>query len=306
VEEAYRRLKEQLKGKVFKDEPLADYTSLKVGGKADIFIQVESIDDLKLILQTAQDCQLPYFVIGRGSNLLVSDKGFPGIVIKLGFYFYQISIEENAVLVGAAAPLPALARETAKRGFSDFAFAIGIPGSLGGALISNAGAYGSNIGNLVEEVTLISPQGVVQTIAREKLSFGYRKSSLSGKGIILEARLKLSKKGDPREIDKEMKNTMRLRRKTQPLSLPNAGSIFKNHFSEGKEISAGELIEQAGCKGLRFGGAEVSTVHGNFIVNLGNATAQQVYTLLKMVQKRVFQTKKIWLEPEIILVGEFD
>lgn len=301
IKEAYFHLQKELRNKVIKDELLSRHTTLKVGGPASIYVIADTLDALRMTIGIANDFNLDYFVIGKGSNLLISDQGFKGIVIKLGSSFSKVSFCRHFVQAGAAVPLSTLVNYVSKRGFNDLVFAVGIPGSLGGALVSNAGAYGGTLGALVEEVKVFIPGARMKILDKEKLSFGYRTSSLAGQGIILEALLKVQNKVESEQIKREMKNYLERRKQTQPVYSASAGSIFKNP----DWTSAGKLIEEAGCKGWRMGSAEISPIHANFIVNSENATSQEIYSLLKMVQERVYQLKKIHLELEITLVGNF-
>ncbi len=300
IDRAYSRLSKKLKNKTVRKFPLSRKTTLRVGGPAEVFVVVDSLEELRLTMQTVQDFGLNFFVIGRGSNLLVSDSGFNGIVIELGAGFRKIHTDGLYIQAGAATLLPALVQLAWKEGLRGLTFAVGIPGSLGGALALNAGAYSKAIGDIVADVTLYTPDCELVACHRSDLVFGYRYSSLAGRGIILEAVIKLSE-GSPKSIQAEMEKNFKKRKRTQPLQHPSAGSVFKNPSG----LSAGKFIEEASCKGLRIGGAEVSSKHGNFIVNLGNASAQDVYDLLKLVQKKIFDEQGILLEPEITLIGEF-
>ncbi len=299
--EALNRLKYKLKSNVVGDEPLSKYTTLRVGGAATIFAIADSLEELRLLLQTSADFELPCFIMGKGSNLLVSDKGFPGIVVVLGKDFKGISVDGCHIRAGAGVPLQVLVQKALENGLKGLAFAIGIPGSLGGALTLNAGAHGQAIGDVVKNVTVYTSDCELKAFDGFEISFGYRSSSLSSQGVIVEAVLRLEK-GEFNLIRAEMERYFRKRKRTQPLKLPNVGSIFKNPPG----LSAGKLIEEVGCKGLRTGDAQVSLKHANFIVNLGNASAHDVYSLMRMVQEEVFRVKGILLEPEVTLVGDFE
>lgn len=300
IDRVFTRFERELKGKAVRDRPLAKHTTLRVGGPAGIFVTADSLNELRLVLQTALDFGLPYFVLGKGSNVLVSDEGFDGIVIELGIDFRKIVVDGGYIQAGAGVALPVLVQVACKRGLEGLAFAVGIPGSLGGALVMNAGAYRRTIGDVVRKVTVYTLDHQLRSLDRSEIAFGYRSSSLPADGIIVEAVIKL-RESDPDCVAGEMEKLFRKRKRTQPLNLPSAGSVFKNPPG----LFAGKLIEEVGCKGLRVGDAQISQKHANFVVNLGNAIANDVLTLLKKVQDEVYSGKGIILEPEITLVGEF-
>lgn len=301
VDRAYSRLSRGLRERAVKNFSLSRKTTLQVGGPAKAFVVVDSLEELRWVMQTIHDFGVSFFVIGRGSNLLVSDNGFNGVVIELGTGFRKIHTDGTYVQAGAATLLPALVQLAWKEGLSGLTFAVGIPGGLGGALTLNAGAYSKAIGDIVTSATLYTPDCQLVAFDRSELVFDYRYSSLAGQGIILEAVLKF-KKGSAESIQAEMERNFKKRKKTQPLQLPSAGSVFKNPTG----LSAGKLIEEAGLRGLQIGEAQISVKHCNFVVNLGNASGQDIYNLLRLVQKKVFDTHGILLEPEITLVGEFE
>lgn len=301
LDRVFTRFERELKGKAIRNRPLAKHTTLRVGGPAGIFVIADSINELRLVLQTALDFGLPYFVLGKGSNVLVSDEGFDGIVIELGIDFRRIVVDGGYIQAGAGVALPVLVQVACKRGLEGLAFAVGIPGSLGGALVTNAGAYGRTIGDVVRKVTVYNTlDHQLRSVDHSEIAFRYRNSSLPADGIIVEAVIKLEE-SDPDCVAGEMEKLFRKRKRSQPLNLPSAGSVFKNPPG----LFVGRLIEEVGCKGLRVGDAQISQKHANFIVNLGNATANDVLTLLKKVQDEVYSVKGIILEPEITLVGEF-
>ncbi|MDP3013573.1 MAG: UDP-N-acetylmuramate dehydrogenase [Candidatus Subteraquimicrobiales bacterium] len=301
VDRAYSRLSRGLRERAVKNFSLSRKTTLQVGGPAKAFVVVDSLEELRWVMQTIHDFGVSFFVIGRGSNLLVSDNGFKGVVIELGTGFRKIHTDGIYVQAGAATLLPALVQLAWKEGLSGLTFAVGIPGGLGGALTLNAGAYSKAIGDIVTSATLYTPDCQLVAFDRSELVFDYRYSSLAGQGIILEAVLKF-KKGSAESIQAEMERNFKKRKKTQPLQLPSAGSVFKNPTG----LSAGKLIEEAGLRGLQIGEAQISVKHCNFVVNLGNASGQDIYNLLRLVQKKVFDTQGVLLEPEITLVGEFE
>lgn len=297
----YEELKKNLRSDIYLNEPMARHTTFKVGGPAAVFVIANSLEELRTIVLLAKKTQTPFLVVGRGSNLLVSDKGFEGIVIRLGTYFSKVIIDGSHVQAGASATLPELVRATCKEGLRSLVFAVGIPGTLGGALTLNAGAYGECIGNFVKSVTLYSSDAELKAFNRNEIKFDYRSSSLKNKGVILEATLRLEK-GDVTRIKVQMERYFKARKDSQPLNFANAGSIFKNP----PKLIAGKIIEEVGCKGWREGNAEVSEKHANFIVNLGNAKAADIYKLMQSVRDKVLKEKGILLEPEISLVGDFE
>ena len=298
----------KIKGEVRYNEPLAPYTSIRIGGPADIFISPDSKDDLKTIFQNARET--PVFILGEGSNLLVRDNGIRGIVISLkeGFksakdiVFYANQDDPNTVKVcaGAGVKMSYLAKHTARQGLTGLEALVGIPGSLGGGIIMNAGAEGTEIGKSIETLTRITNDGRIQTLKRQDLTFQYRNTFFPpGGGIIVEAELKL-RKGKPIEIQNTIDRYLHKRNQSQPLNIPNSGSIFKNPPGQ----KAGRLIEEVRLKGYSVGDAGVSIKHANFIVNKGNAQAQEVIKVIDYVQREVKDQTGVELETEIIIVGE--
>lgn len=291
------------------NEPLSKHTTWRVGGPATYFTVVHNPSQLEEALRFGREKGLDYFVIGAGSDLLVSDEGYKGLVIKLGDGFRKARVSGEHIRAGAAAPLSELAHLAGRHGLAGLSFVVGIPGTLGGALCLNAGAHGASIGDLVEEVELYSPENGLIIIKREDISFGYRRSFLrrgSGQalrksGVLTSANLRL-KRGDPDKIKDQMRDFLERRRLTQPVRALTAGSVFKNS----QDARAASLIEEAGCRGLGVGDAVVSDKHANFIINRGEATATDIYRLLKMVQVTVEGKFDVLLEPEIIILGEFN
>lgn len=290
------------KGKIKFNEPLYKRTTFKIGGLAKFWAEPKDIDDLRSLLDFSKKKSLPLFFIGKGSNLLVKDEGYRGMVICLNSpYFRRIDLQDNAIFVCSGVALNNLINFTETKTLSGCEFLSGIPGTVGGALVTNTGVRkpkACNIGDLVEEVTIMDYNGRVKTLDKKQITFGYRSSNLS-KYIILGARLKL-KKGDRQNMLKNIKGFMEYRRKTQELSRPSAGCVFKNPPNR----SAGKLIELCGLKGTRVGDACVSSKHANFIVNLRSAQAKDVLKLIDLVQMKVKEKFGINLEPEIKIVGE--
>lgn len=283
-----------------KNELMKNHTSFKIGGPADEFCEVRSADDVIELINYAKEKGIPYTVIGNGSNLLVSDKGIRGLVIKLSGGFDKVEVNGNTVKSEAGILLSKLASIAKRNSLKGLEFASGIPGSLGGAVYMNAGAYGGEMKDVVKSVTYLD-NGEIKTADRNMLDFGYRKSMFSGKDmIILSVELELEK-GSIDEITAKMEDFKERRTSKQPLSMPSAGSTFKR--PEG--YFAGKLIEDAGLKGFAIGGAMVSEKHSGFVINTGDAKAQDVVDLIEHIKKTVFEKFGVKLEPEVKTLGEF-
>jgi len=307
---------------------MSSHTSFRIGGPADLLVTAHDVDELLAVLGCCRRENVPLLVLGRGTNLLVRDGGIRGAVLRLAGGFTELSFDGETVRAGAAVSVSSLAREAGRRGLTGLEFAIGIPGTVGGAIVMNAGAYGSEMRNVVEWVEAVVPgtpldamptgdrpardhppdcaardgggQDRVIRAPSDRLDFGYRTSRPGREGwIVTAAGLRLAT-GDPARIAALEKDYTARRRARQPLDFPSAGSVFKR--PEGHY--AGPLIQDAGCKGLRVGGAEVSTLHANFIVNRGGATAADVLALIEEVRRRVRDRCGMWLETEIRVVGE--
>lgn len=284
-------------GEIRFNEPMHRHTSFKIGGEADAMIFPEGVDDLKTAVLGIKKQRMPFFVMGKGTNLLVLDGGIRGIVINLRSFRKLSPMPDNSLYAGAGIQLQLIARHAAGMGLSGLEFASGIPGSLGGAIVMNAGANGGEIGPLIRGIRILGMDGEIRDIKGDRLRFGYRSSYLP-QGIIISAELRL-KRSEKREARDEGMHEIIRRRKTQPLSMPNAGSVFKNPPGD----YAGRLIEEAGLKGFTVGDAQVSPLHANFIVNMGRATARDVLALIRMIGKKVETEKGITLELEIKVVG---
>lgn len=281
---------------------LSQFTTFRVGGPARYFLIARNFNELKAGIYFARDQQIPLFFLGKGSNVLVSDSGFDGLVIKLGGDFNSIRVDENKIMCGAAALLAYAAREAAARSLSGLEWAAGIPGTAGGAVRMNAGAFGFDMSGIVESAVVLDTDALeLKKYSRQQLKFGYRQSSFAASELILEVTCKLSR-ADREKITATMESIFNERKKRQPLGVRSAGSIFKNP----PEDSAGRLIETCGLKGYMVGGAAVSEKHANFIVNTGNATAKEIYNLIRKIQQQVYEMSGVMLEPEIVMVGEFD
>ncbi|AZR72125.1 UDP-N-acetylenolpyruvoylglucosamine reductase [Anoxybacter fermentans] len=287
--------------KIIENAPMSQYTSFKIGGPADLMVEPTNCEGLQKILQFFSRANVPYFVLGKGSNLLVGDRGIRGVVIKMTGLNY-IRIEGNRITAGAGVTLAKLASCALESELTGLEFASGIPGTLGGAVVMNAGAYGGEMKDIITQVIAYTPAGEKKVLTNEEIGFGYRKSIFQKNGwIVVEAEMKL-KKGDPVEIRAKMIDLNNRRKEKQPLEYPSAGSVFKRP----KGYYVGALIEEAGLKGYTIGDAQVSQKHAGFIINRGNATAKDVLSLIRYIQKRVWEMEGVELEPEIRLVGEFN
>lgn len=286
---------------VLVDEPMSKHTTWKIGGPADYYVRPSSKAELAALLKLIHQEGLPFIVIGNGSNLLVGDKGIRGVVIKMSGSYSRRIWREEGVEAQAGAMLPTLAIEAAERAFCGMEFAAGIPGSIGGAVRMNAGAYGNNIGEYVTQVEAIEYNGTIKIISAEELSFAYRESNLFDlEAIVSSVTLRLPFGNREQSLEK-IQELLRLRSLKQPLEFPSCGSVFRNPAND----HAGRLVEIAGLRGMQIGGAAVSKKHGNFIVNVGGARARDVRALIADVQKRVEDFSGIHLEPEVKFVGEF-
>jgi len=297
-QQAHLSLSRLLGKKVRQNQVLAPFTSFRVGGPARLFLEAENLFELKTALKVARKFNIPWFVLGRGTNILVSDEGFEGLVLRLGSEFSRFLVDEERVVAGAAVPLPELVWGALNHSLDGLAFAVGIPGSLGGAVKMNAGAFGKEIGPLVNRVTVLDSSLELKNLYRSDLNFGYRFSSL--RELVLEVELGL-KFGNENKIKEQMEKNFRLRKKNQPQGCFTAGSVFKNPPEE----KAFRLIELAGAKGLKKGAAMVSPKHANFIVNLGGARAADIFSLIEEVRERVWNKHGVLLELEIELLGRF-
>lgn len=282
------------------NEPMNKHTSFRVGGPAKVFLTVRTEEVLKKVLKALEEKNLSYFVLGNGSNLLVSDLGYEGVIIYLGEEFAGIEVTETYIKAGAAAFLGRVARRALEEELTGLEFAAGIPGSLGGGVVMNAGAYGGELSQVVTKVRAMNPKGEVITLEKEDLMLGYRTSVFKHKPyIILEVFMELQK-GDKKEIFGKMEEYTKARVEKQPLEYPSAGSTFKR--PEG--YFAGKLIMDAGLRGYQVGGAQVSEKHCGFVINKENATATDIKTLMRDVAKEVEKQFGVELEPEVILLGE--
>ena len=286
---------------VRRQEPMSLHTTFRIGGPADLFVTPGSIQAVADSIRICKETQTPYAVIGNGSNLLVSDTGYRGVIIQIGRNLNQVSVNGEEIRAQAGAMLSVIAKTALSESLTGFEFASGIPGTLGGAAVMNAGAYGGEMKDVLTEVTVLTREGEIRTIPAEKLEMGYRTSLAAKNGwIILEAVLKFQK-GDAEAIRGWMEELKMQRVTKQPLDLPSAGSTFKR--PEG--YFAGKLIMDAGLRGFTVGGAQISEKHCGFVVNKGGATAEDVRNLICAVQKKVQEDAGVKLEPEVKFLGEF-
>ena len=289
------------KDRVLVDEPMKRHTTFRIGGPADFFLLPSTVDEVRGILEICREEELPYFILGNGSNLLVSDKGYRGVIIQLYRNFSNISVEGNEICASSGALLSQIAAAARNASLTGFEFAGGIPGTLGGAVFMNAGAYGGELKDVLKEAVVMTEQGETLTLPVEKLDMGYRTSRIKKAGyLVLEARLVLEQ-GDMDKIRDITKDLTEKRVSKQPLEYPSAGSTFKR--PEG--YFAGKLIMDAGLRGYQVGDAQVSEKHCGFVINKGNATAADVLTLIENVREKVQEQFGVTLEPEVKFLGEF-
>ncbi len=287
--------------RIYKEEPMKKHTTFRVGGNADYFIVPKTIEEVKNVVALCKETDMPYYILGNGSNLLVSDKGYRGVIIQIYKEMNEICIEGDQIKVQAGALLSKIGSAALEAGLTGFEFASGIPGTIGGAVVMNAGAYGGEMKDVLEEVTALTPEGEAIVLRKEELELGYRTSIIAKKDyIVLEAKLKLEK-GEKDAIKGRM-DELKLQRTTkQPLEYPSAGSTFKR--PEG--YFAGKLIQDAGLRGFQVGGAQVSEKHCGFVINKDHATAADVWELMCQVRAIVKEKFGVELEPEVKRLGEF-
>ena len=288
----YNELKKIKTANMLKNEPLSRHTTLRIGGPADILAIPKDLAGLQQILNITKG--IKKYVIGNGSNLLIPDRGLRGIVIKISGGMNKVDINGRLVTVGGGTLIQSLLRKLAYEGLSGLEFASWVPAAMGGAIAMNLGAFGDEIGDLIEYVEVLDQNGRSYKLSRSDLKFSYRKSNITDR-ILTSAMLKLNYR-QKHLIKKRIEEVIAKRRELQPTSVPSAGSIFKNP----KDVPAGKLIDMAGCKGLRIGGAEVSKKHANFIINLGDAKASDVKKLIHKVKTVVKDKFKVNLELELV------
>ncbi|GAA0331147.1 UDP-N-acetylmuramate dehydrogenase [Bacillus carboniphilus] len=289
-------------GKVKENEPMSKHTTIKIGGPAQIFVEPSSVDSIEKVMRSVKKHAAPWRVVGRGSNLLVKDGGIDGVVIKLGKGIDHLDwLSDTMIQVGGGYSLVTLATQLSRKGLTGIQFAGGIPGSVGGAVYMNAGAHGSDISNILVKARILFEDGSIEWLTNEEMEFSYRTSVLQTKrpGIVLEAIFQLEE-GIRDEVVEEMKKYKDYRRDTQPWTSPCAGSIFRNPLPN----YAGKLVEESGLKGHRIGGAQISDLHGNFIVNTGEATAEDVLALIQHVKDTILEKYNIQMETEVEIIGK--
>lgn len=297
----YDKLEEIVgKDKIKYNEKMSKYTTMRVGGPCDCIVFPDEISKIKEVIDFCKNENITFFVIGNGSNLLVKDEGIHGVVIKLGHRFGKIELDGEYILAYAGATMPALSQLAKKNSLKGLEFACGIPGTIGGGVKMNAGAYGSQISDILYEVTYMDEKEEIKTIKNKECSFGYRKSifTINPNYVILSAKFKLEK-GNIDEIENKMRENSLARKTKQPLEYPNFGSVFKR--PEGYFV--GKLVDDAGLRGYKIGGAQVSTKHTGFIVNVDNATCKDVLDLIGYVQTTVYNKFNVKLTPEVIIIG---
>lgn len=284
---------------ILTDEPMSNHCTFRIGGNADFFVSPCNGEQIAEIVRIANEENIPYFVTGNGSNLLVSDKGYRGIIINIGKNMSSVTLNGNIMTAGAGATLARIAHKAASNGLTGLEFASGIPGTLGGAVYMNAGAYGGEMKDVVIRTEYLDTDGNVKTVSGDSHHFGYRKSVFSDGGIVLSAVMEL-KYGDKEDIQALMADFNNRRRSKQPLEYPSAGSTFKR--PEG--YFAGKLIEDAGLKGYSVGGACVSEKHSGFVINTGDASCTDVLELIDYIKKTVYEKFGVELETEVKYLGE--
>lgn len=282
-------------------EMLKDHTTFRVGGEADAIVLIDSAEQLQRLLRYLPKVEIPYYILGNGSNVLVGDKGYRGIIIKLAESMSRVTVCGNRVTAQAGASLAKVARVAMEHGLTGLEFAAGIPGTVGGGVIMNAGAYDGEMKMVVDEVTVINGEGELLTLDNATMEFGYRTSAIKDQKFVVTECTFLLQPGEKEEIKGKMDDFGARRREKQPLEYPSAGSTFKRpegHF-------AGKLIMDAGLRGFTVGGAQVSEKHCGFVINTGAATAADIKCLMEQVQKEVYRQFSVRLEPEVIMLGEF-
>ena len=289
------------KERIFFDEPMSAHTTFRIGGAAECMVLIEQEEELLKLVPYLNQIEENYFILGNGSNLLVGDKGYRGVIIKLGEGMNRISVDGNRIHAQAGALLSKTAAAARDAELSGMEFAAGIPGSIGGGVVMNAGAYDGEMKQITESVKVMDKEGKIMVLDNDTMEFGYRTSIIKNRPfIVLEVTLRMQP-GNKDEIQSKMKELMEKRQSRQPLNYPSAGSTFKR--PEG--YFAGKLIMDAGLRGYRIGDAQVSDKHCGFVVNIGNASAADVREVIEEVQERVKDRFHVRLEPEVIFLGDF-
>jgi len=293
-------LEKEINGNIYIDENMNKHTYFKTGGPADLFVEPESTESLIKTLKILNESKFDYYIIGNGTNLLISDRGYKGAVVKIGNKLNSITVNGTKIKTGAGTLLSNLAKETCRRGLSGLEFASGIPGFVGGAVAMNAGAYHGEMKDVIDYVVCLDKNNNILKYNNEEMNFRYRKSRVKDEDlIVLEIGLILEE-GNVEEIKERIDLLTRLRKEKQPVEMPSAGSTFKRP----EKGYAAKLIEDAGLKGLRFGDAMVSDKHSGFLVNCGRASTDEILALMRLVREKVYETYNIELEPEVKIIGE--
>jgi UDP-N-acetylmuramate dehydrogenase len=288
----------KFRGKLLENEPLARYTTWRIGGPARYLALPADSEDVVRALELAQERGLPWVALGLGSNVLVKDGGFPGVVIRMGKGLDRFEMKGATAIVGAGMPTPILARRTAEAGFVGVERFVGIPGTVGGGIYMNAGCHGAEFSEIVTEVTVMDPRGKVKQLSRKQISFKYRASNIEG--LVLEAKLVLGEES-PAKLKELQAKLFRWRKAGTPFDQPCCGSTFTN--PRGSTKTAGMLIDECGLKGFTIGGAQVSTLHANYIINKGTATASDVLKVIDHIRKTVAKKTGVTLELECKIIG---
>ncbi len=286
---------------VLTDEPMCDHTTFKIGGKADVFVSIINEHEILRLLELLRSRQIPFFILGNGSNILVSDEGYRGVIIEIGSAYSGVRMLDDIVIAKAGTTMAKLSHFAMENDLTGLEFASGIPGTVGGGIIMNAGAYGGEMRQITYRVKAVTPSGEVIYLSNADMEFEYRNSKAKKEGyIILQAEFRLHR-GEKSVIEGIMRDLAKKRRDKQPLEFPSAGSTFKRP----QGYYAGKLIADAGLKGLSVGGAQVSEKHAGFLINTGSATAADMYELINQVRTKVKEAYSVVLEPEVIFLGEF-
>lgn len=287
---------------IYVNEQMSRHTTFRTGGPASLFLRPRTTEEIKGVLKLLKRAEVDFFILGNGSNLLVSDKGYDGVVISLS-NFADIQIEDETLINAQAGAMnSAIASVARDNSLAGFEFAAGIPGTIGGAMIMNAGAYGGEMKDITKQVKVLTTDGEIIRLDNETMKFGYRTSAIKGKDFVVLSALLELKKGNKEEISAQMQELALKRKEKQPLEYPSAGSTFKR--PEG--YFAGKLIEDSGLRGFSVGDAAVSEKHCGFVINKGKATSADIFELIKRVQDKVYEDAGVKLEPEVIMLGDFD
>ena len=302
-ESIYTELQKRLPhSRILPDEPLSEHTTFRIGGPADFLVQPSDEEEIAKAAAFCKAESIPFYVIGNGSNLLAADQGFRGVILQLGRSWSDVKVSGSRIDAQSGAMLVGIARTAFEASLTGLEFASGIPGTLGGGVRMNAGAYGGEMKDVVRSVRMLSADGQIEEYPGSRMEFGYRTSiAESGEWIILASCLELIE-GDPAKIRARMEELRDQRNAKQPLEKPSAGSTFKRPAG----YFAGKLIQDAGLRGFRIGGAQVSEKHCGFVINAGGASAADVRALMHHVQKTVYEQSGVFLEPEVRMIGEFD